>query len=174
MLVVVPAVPPGDRDFMYVTTDHALGDADPRDWIEIVDALYRFGLGQDLGDKDLFTSAFAPDASLDFGPAAAKWGARTPLMTGRETIVSAIFAILGGRVDTTHVITNPRVRIDGDTAQLTAIVEAQHLLATDHSTFALLKNLYATEVVRDGQRWVLREIRIDNVWYQGAPTAIFG
>jgi SnoaL-like domain len=146
---------------------------DGMEWIEIVDALYRFGLGQDSRDRDMFASAFAADAELDFQPAAGKWGGTSPLMTGRDTIVGTIFQVLKG-VDTTHVVTNPRVSVDGDTARLTAIVEAQHLLADDHSRFALLKNFYTTGLVRAGDRWTLREIRIENYWYQGDPTFFFG
>jgi hypothetical protein len=72
------------------------------------------------------------------------------------------------------VVTNPRVRVDGDTARLTAIVEAQHLLKADHARHALLKNLFDTELVRDGARWTIRRLRIDNVWYTGEPKDIFG
>ncbi|MCW2918157.1 MAG: uncharacterized protein JWN52_6225 [Actinomycetia bacterium] len=62
---------------------------------------------------------------------------------------------------------------DGDTARLTAIVEAQHLLKADHSRHALLKNLYAVDLIRDGERWVMRRVLIDNVWYTGDPQVIF-
>ncbi|GIH95716.1 nuclear transport factor 2 family protein [Planobispora siamensis] len=144
-----------------------------RDRTEIVDALYRFGLGQDLGDRRLFASAFAADAELDFRPAAARWGSEPPVMTGRETIVSTILELFAGRVATTHQVTNPRVVIEGDTARLTALVEAQHLLTADHGTHALLKNLYDVGLVRDGDRWVIRRLRIENVWFTGDPVAIF-
>ncbi|MFC7545627.1 nuclear transport factor 2 family protein [Plantactinospora sp. GCM10030261] len=163
---------------MYVTADRALPaggtDADLRDRTEIVDALYRFGLGQDLADRDLFASAFAESAELDFRPAASRWGADVPVMTGRDAIVETILAMFADRVDTTHVVTNPRVRIDDDRAWLTAIVEAQHLLTADHSVHALLKNRYDVELVRDRQRWVVRRMVIENVWYRGDPAAIFG
>ncbi|MFJ9829662.1 nuclear transport factor 2 family protein [Streptomyces sp. NPDC101160] len=148
--------------------------AELKDRAEITDALYRFGLGQDLKDKDLFASAFAPDAELDFRPAAAKWGAEPPVMAGRDTIVTTILAMFTGRVDTTHQVTNVRIALDGDTAHATALVEAQHLLAADHATHALLKNPYEVELVRDGERWVIRRLRIENTWYTGDPTAIFG
>lgn len=166
---------------MYVIDSQAVAASDTeavvremRDRIEVVDALYRFGLGQDLKDAGLFGSAFAADAELDFRPAAAKWGGRPPVMAGRDTIVTAILGMFTGRVDTTHQVTNPRVAIDGDTARLTALVEAQHLLTDDHSTFALLKNPYDVELVRDGRRWVVHRMRIDNAWYRGDPAAIFG
>jgi hypothetical protein len=80
----------------------------------------------------------------------------------------------GEVVDTTHVVTNPRVSIDGDTARLSAIVEAQHLLSSDHGKFALLKNFYETELIRAGSVWVLRTIRISNSWYRGEPALFFG
>ncbi|ONI71010.1 hypothetical protein ALI144C_51590 [Actinosynnema sp. ALI-1.44] len=143
------------------------------DWIEIVDVLYRFGRGQDMRDRELFASAFAGDATVDFQPAAAKWGGVSPPMTGRDKIVDTILTVLSD-VDTTHVVTNPRVEIEGDTAWLTAIVEAQHLRTGDHSTFALLKNFYDVELVKEESRWVARRITIDNAWYQGTPTAFFG
>jgi len=168
---------------MYVTSDHALCAPatdtqatvrELRDRAEIIDALYRFGLGQDLKDGDLFASSFAADAELDFRPAAAKWGSKPPLMSGRNTIVTSILAMFTDRVDTTHQVTNPRITLDGDTARLTALVEAQHLLTADRSTYALLKNPYDVDLVRDGNHWTMRRIRIDNAWYTGNPTAIFG
>lgn len=161
---------------MYLTDDQALDttttDAvvrELRDRAEVADALYRFGLGQDLRDRELFASAFAADAELDFAPAAAKWGGVAPLMTGRDAIVDGILALFTGRIDTTHAVTNPRVRVAADrrTARLTALVEAQHLLTADRSRFALLKNLYDVGLVRDGERWVIRTMRIDNVWFTG-------
>ncbi|GAA5193475.1 hypothetical protein GCM10023322_55580 [Rugosimonospora acidiphila] len=165
---------------MYLTHDHALASVtddavvrELRDRAEILDALYRFGLGQDLKDRELFESAFATDAELDFRPAAAKWGARPPLMAGRNTIVATILGLFVGRVDTTHQVTNPRIAIHGDTARLTALVEAQHLLTADHGTFALLKNPYDVDLVRNGNRWVIRQMRIDNAWFTGDPTTIF-
>ncbi|MBC9718982.1 nuclear transport factor 2 family protein [Streptomyces sp. TRM66268-LWL] len=160
--------------------DTAAVVAELRDRTEIVDALYRFALGQDLKDKELFASAFAEDAELDFRPAAAKWGAAPPVMAGRDTIVTTILGLFTGRVDTTHQITNPRVTVDGDTARLTALVEAQHLLTADHSTYALLKNPYDVELVRasgsgdGGGRWLVSRMVIHNTWFLGEPTAIFG
>ncbi|MER6126930.1 nuclear transport factor 2 family protein [Streptomyces sp. NPDC001795] len=167
---------------MYVTQDHALSSAaadtdaviqELRDRVEIADALHRFSLGQDLKDKELFASSFAPDAALDFRPAAAKWGAVPPLMTGRDAIVTTILGLFTDRVDTTHQVTNTRIAVDGQTARLTALVEAQHLLTADHRTHALLKNLYDVDLVREGRRWVMRRVRIDNAWYTGDPAAIF-
>lgn len=174
---------------MYVLTHQAIDvpDGDPaalrrlRDHAEIVDALYRFGLGQDLrrqaGARELFASAFAADAVLDFRPAATACGLDIPLMTGRDVIVDTILDPRT-RIDTTHVVTNPRVVVgvegDDDRAHLTAIVEAQHLPTDDHSRHALLKNLYDVTLVRAGERWVMLTLVIDNVWFTGDPRVIVG
>jgi hypothetical protein len=154
--------------------DAAAVAAELRDRAEITDALYRFALGQDLKDRDLFASAFTADAELDFRPAAARWGGNPPLMSGRDTIVDTILAMFTGRVDTTHQVTNPRITIDGDTARLTALVEAQHLLIADPDTHVLLKNPYTAGLVRDGSRWLIRRMLISNTWLAGDPAAIFG
>ncbi|GAB2505052.1 nuclear transport factor 2 family protein [Nocardia heshunensis] len=148
--------------------------AEMRDRIEIADALYRFALGQDRKDRELFASAFTVDAELDFRPAADRWGAAPPIMTGRDTIVDTILAMFTGRVITTHQVTNPRITIQGDTAHMTALVEAQHLLIDAPETRALLKNPYILELHRDGNRWLIHRMRIENTWYTGNPTAIFG
>ncbi|WP_219466217.1 nuclear transport factor 2 family protein [Nonomuraea rhizosphaerae] len=159
---------------MYVTDTCArTATTSLTDRVEIIDALYRFGLGQDLKNRDLFASAFTTDAELDFGPAAARWGGQSPVMKGRDTIVDLILGLFTGRVETSHQVTNPRLHLDGDHARLTAMVEAQHLLSADPTTHALLKNLYAAELTRDGSRWLINRLRIDNLWYTGDPHAIF-
>lgn len=153
--------------------DHAAIVAELRDRAEITDALYRFALGQDLKDRELLASAFTADAELDF-QAAARWGGKPLLMIGRDTIVSTILATFIGRMDTTHQVTNPRITIDGNTARLTALVEAQHLLTDAPGTHALLKNPYTVDLVREDSRWLIRRMRIDNTWLTGDPVAIFG
>jgi uncharacterized protein (TIGR02246 family) len=154
--------------------DTAAVVAELRDRAEIADALHRFAAGQDLKDRDLFASAFTADAELDFRPAAARWGGKPPVMSGRDTIVSTILAMFTGRVDTTHQVTNVRVSIDGDAARLTALVEAQHVLIGAPDTHALLKNPYTVDLVRDDGRWLIRRLHIANTWLTGDPLAIFG
>jgi hypothetical protein len=177
MSVAVPApVPTGNTGaaLSAPAADTAAAVRELRDRAEIADALYRFALGQDRKDAMLFASAFAADAELDFGPAAAEWGGESPVMAGREAIVAAILGLFAGRVDTTHQVTNVRIAVSGDTARVTALVEAQHLLSADHATHALLKNPYDVEAVRDGDRWVIRRMRIANAWFTGDPRAVFG
>lgn len=44
----------------------------------------------------------------------------------------------------------------------------------EHTRHLLLKNLYDVALVRDGARWLMHSVRIDNVWFTGEPTVLLG
>jgi hypothetical protein len=147
--------------------------ADPADFLAIVDALYRFGAGQDMSDRTLFESAFVDDAVLDFTQPAKRLGVDIPVFKSRASIADTIFAAIAG-LDTTHTVTNPRITdYDGRHATLTALVEAQHLPRADHSRHLMLKNIYRIELSRAVDAWVMDHVRIDNVWMDGDPKVLF-
>lgn len=143
------------------------------DQLAIVDALYRFGAGQDLRDRALFESAFTENATLDFTGPAWRLGASIPVFEGRHAIAETIFAAIGG-LDTTHTVTNPRVTTcDGEHATLFALVEAQHLPRGEHARRLLLKHIYTVELSRRGTQWQIGHMQIDMVWFDGDPTGLF-
>jgi hypothetical protein len=139
---------------------------------EVVDALYRFGAGQDLRDRELFVSAFAPDAVLDFTQPAGRFGAAVPVMHGRRAI-EAILTTLEP-LATTHTVTNPRVTLDGDRARLWSLVEAQHVLRAQPHRHLLLKNTYDVDLVRRDGVWVITAMTIRTVWSDGDGAVLFG
>ena len=142
-----------------------------RDTHAAVDALYRFAGGQDLGDPALFRSAFAPSATLDFTQPAERFGAQIPVMPHRDAI-EQILTTLEPLV-TSHTVTNPRVRVHGDRATLTALVEAQHVTKTDPGRYLLLKNVYDVSLVREDDHFVIDAMTIRNLWHEGDPAVLF-
>ena len=141
--------------------------------IAIVDALYRFGAGQDLRDRALFESAFTEHARLDFTAPAQRLGAIIPVFEGRQAIADTIFAAIG-ELDTTHTVTNPRVTAyDDEHASLFALVEAQHLPRGNHARHLLLKHIYTMELSRHDGQWQFDHMRIDMVWFNGDPAVLF-
>lgn len=173
----VPQIPSRDdiREVLAAEESHAPRRVAPTasEHFEIVDALYRYGAGQDLRDRGLFESAFAADAILDFTGPAQRMGARIPVFAGRRAIADTVFANIEN-IDTTHTVTNPHVTaFDGARATLSALVEAQHLPRDDHSRHLLLKNLYTADLSRQGDRWVIDALRIGNVWLTGDPSVLF-
>ena len=143
------------------------------DKAEVIDALYRFTAGIDLRDADLLTSSLAENAVSDFRPAAAKAGFEYPVLEGRKNIVDALSQALSP-FDTTHSVSNPRVSIDGDTARMEAIVEAQHVPRNDPSRHYLMKNRYDVELLRQDAVWVIQRSTVDNVWRSGDPAVLAG
>lgn len=141
------------------------------DKLAVTETLYRFAAGIDLRDTALLASAFALDAVSDFGPAAAKAGFEYPVLHGRDTIVAALSGSLKS-LDTTHSVSNPRVSIEGDTAHLDALVEAQHVPSGDASRHYLMKNRYDVALVRLDGAWVIQRVTIDNVWRSGDPSVL--
>jgi hypothetical protein len=95
------------------------------------------------------------------------------LQEGRENIVAALTGSLG-QIDTTHSVSNPRIKINGDKAVMDALVEAQHVPSNDHSRHYLMKNRYDVELIRHGDVWVIQRVTIDNVWLTGDPTVLTG
>jgi hypothetical protein len=151
---------------------HAI-DVPAEDHVGIVDALYRFGAGQDLGDRHLFESAFSSDAQLDFTGPARRLGVDLPIFRGRNSIVDSIMTTVS-RLHTTHTVTNPRViKYDGSRAHLFALVEAQHLPKDNHQMHLLLKNIYWMDLHKDGKAWVIDTLKIDNVWMTGDSSVLF-
>jgi hypothetical protein len=142
------------------------------DRYEIGDALNRFAAGQDLRDGELLASAFTLDATLDFTQPAGKFGVLMPKLRGREQIAVAIGTALAD-LDTTHTITNTRIAIDENAAEVFALVEAQHLPRNDHSRNLLLKNFYWVSLARSGRIWQIWQMRIENAWHRGDPTVLF-
>jgi len=146
---------------------------DTADKLMAVDALYRFAAGIDLRDQSLLASALAENAISDFRPAAAKAGFDYPVIEGRDVIVAALRASLA-TLDTTHSVTNARVTIDGDTARLDALVEAQHVPRSDPTRHYLMKNRYDVELARAGDGWVITRNTVDNIWRTGDIAVLAG
>lgn len=148
-------------------------DIAPNTRAAIVDALYRFAAGQDLRDRALFESAFAPGARLDFTQPAQRLGATLPVFEGRASIADIVFSTLR-ELDTTHTVTNPRVTAyDGTAATLFALVEAQHLVKQDHRRYLTLKNIYTVELSKRGGQWLIDHMKIENVWLTGETSVLF-
>lgn len=95
------------------------------------------------------------------------------MFAGRDSVVSTIFANIAP-LDTTHTVTNGRVHVEGDTARLMALVEAQHVQRAAPSRRLLLKNWYDVDLRREAGTWRMARVRIDNVWFEGEAAVLFG
>ena len=142
---------------------------------EIADTLHRYAFGLDHGDADSLASTLTEDCILDFRPAGKKLGLEFPKLTGRQAIVDSLLPLLGP-LDTSHTVSNLQIEISGDSATLYAYVMAQHFMPGDgprrETENALLMNRYYCELFRDGPKWRLNRVRIDNAWAEGDPEIL--
>jgi hypothetical protein len=146
------------------------------DRAEITDALYRYTAGLDHGDAELLASSLTHDATVDLTPATAKIGLEFPVLQPREVVVGALAGAVGP-LDTSHSITNVRIEISGDTATARCNAQAQHYLPgegpqPDKTRHALMMNRYQAEMIRDGRRWLIHHLIIDNAWFDGDPAVL--
>jgi SnoaL-like protein len=145
------------------------------DRYEIADTLHRFAFGLDHGDADSLSSALMEDCILDFRPAGKKLGLDFPKLTGRQAIVNALIPLLGP-LDTSHTVSNLQIEISEDSATLDGYVMSQHFMPREGSRpgseNALLMNRYDCELDRDGEKWRLKRVTIDNAWAQGNPEIL--
>ncbi|MNN62378.1 hypothetical protein D3C81_1776750 [compost metagenome] len=88
------------------------------------------------------------------------------MLQGREAIVEALSTSLS-RLDTSHSFSNPRVMVEGDTARVDVLVEAQHVSSVDAARQYLMKNRYDVVFARGDAGWEIEHVIVDNVWRTG-------
>ncbi|WP_328583825.1 nuclear transport factor 2 family protein [Streptomyces sp. NBC_00370] len=142
----------------------------------VADTLHRYAAGLDHGDAELFTSSLTGDATVDLTPATTKIGLEFPVLAPRDVVVGALIPAVGP-LDTSHVISNIRTTVNGDSASVQCYAMAQHFPPgegpkPDRTRHALMMNRYDADLVRDGETWRIRRLTIDSAWFTGDPTVL--
>ena len=142
----------------------------------IVDAVTRIVEGIDFADEDLLRSAFTEDAVFDLSGIDHSIHVFQPYV-GRDLVVRTLLETVGRAMDTFHALSNIRVRVDGDTAQLTCYLIGQHHRAghgpsVQFQDHLLLGNRFETDLVRDhDHEWLVRRNQVSSRWSVGNPAA---
>ena len=142
-----------------------------------IDALTRFVVSLDDGDAELLTSSLTEDVIMDLTPFS-KAGFDFQPLVGRETVVPKMMAVVGTVMDTTHHISNFRVTLDRDVAELSCYVLAQHFRkgqgpSDAFQDFYLMGNRYKGSVVRAEEGlWRIKSLTIEPAWTQGNINVI--
>jgi FAD/FMN-containing dehydrogenase len=144
----------------------------------IADTLHRYAAGLDHGDAELLASSLTEDALVDLTPATGRIGLDFPPLEPREVVVGALIPAVGP-LDTSHVISNVRATVDGDTAHVNCYAMAQHYLPgegprPERTRHALMMNRYDADMRRDGDgsTWRISRLTIDSAWFEGDKTVL--
>lgn len=140
-----------------------------------IDAIIRFCNSLDSGDPTLCASSLTPNTTLDLTPFSAS-GQNFTITTGRTAVVDLLLSALGP-LDTTHCATNIRCTVDGDTAELTCCVLAQHFRGgegpkPEFGDYWFCGNQYVARIVRDGDEWRVERLVITPAWTVGKPEVM--
>ncbi|MCJ1472178.1 hypothetical protein MMC13_000825 [Lambiella insularis] len=141
-----------------------------------IDAVIRFVCALDNGNSQLSASSLTKDAIMDLSPFS-KAGMQARVVHGREEVVDILMSKVGRPLDTTHSATNIRCALDGDHAELTCTILAQHFRggqgpSPEFQEFWFNGNQYKCDIVRDGGLWKIRKVLITPVWTFGNPDVM--
>ncbi len=141
--------------------------ADPlrelQDRIAVSDVLHRYAAAVDGKDWELLRSCFTDDLEADFR----SFGGGE-VVRGADAWVAAIRSTIQGMDATQHLTGNHVQRIDGDQAQLTAYIQAVHILANDSGDREYtIGGSYDCDLVRTAEGWKIRRYVLTVLWHRG-------
>jgi 3-phenylpropionate/cinnamic acid dioxygenase small subunit len=138
---------------------------DLQDRQEITEICYRYGLALDSRDWDALAALFTEDADayyMDMPPA-----------HGYKTIQDTCRTALEPLSATQHLISNVVVRPDGDGAECTCYLQAQHVkTGTPGGDNFIIAGRYDDQLVRTPDGWRIRERRLAVMWTAGNPAVV--
>jgi ketosteroid isomerase-like protein len=131
------------------------------DRLEIAEVLYRYATALDTRDWALLSAVFVEDAVY-------RMGVRGEF-AGPDAIADKLKDVLGPLRATQHLMGNPVITVDGDTARSTSYVRAQHY-RTDHSNGGNtldMGGIYADELIRTQDGWRIAHRVLEITWREG-------
>lgn len=135
----------------------------------VCETLYRFAQGIDTRDWVLLESVFAAEFEYDYS--SHRPGSVGTVTRGDWTEhARARFETM---VATQHTMSNPRVSIDGDEAEVRMYVEAWHVaeVAGDED-WCTIGGEYLNRLSRVGDGWEIVKLRLDRRWTVGNPAVL--
>jgi ketosteroid isomerase-like protein len=131
------------------------------DRFEIAEVVYRYSTALDTRDWALLREVFTADGVY-------RMGVRGEF-TGPDAIAEKLQEVLGRLQATQHLIGNPTIDVDGDTARCTSYVRAQHY-RTGHDTGGNTLDMggtYVDRLVRTADGWRIAHRILEITWREG-------
>lgn len=121
------------------------------DLLEIQQLFINYGHYLDVGDFGSYAELFTEDAELLLGPVAK--------VSGRKAIEAAMVKTMDGRVGTSiHVISNPMIQLDGDTATSEVMWTVLGRTPEGPPTVTMVGR-HRDDLVRQDGRWLFQRRR---------------
>lgn len=134
------------------------------DRTEICETVYTYATGIDTRDWTLYRSIFTDEIDLDFS----SYDGNPPQRLPADAWVAAIRPLFTGLDATQHVMTNPRVTIEGDAATCVMYMKAEHFLQNDRGDdWFTIGGYYTDRLVRTPGGWRISAVRLTVFWSRG-------
>ena len=130
------------------------------DRAEITDLLTRYARAVDRKDWDLFRSVFTADARIDYTQVGGVAG-------DLDTVVGFLEQVMPMFESMQHLVSNIDIAIDGDEAEVTAMV--YNPLKLPDSPMWATGGWYHHELVRTPEGWRSRSLVEEASWFDGVP-----
>ncbi len=130
---------------------------------EITELCYRYALALDRRDWAALAACFTPDADAYYMD--------KPPARGYQAIEAICRTSLAPMSATQHLIGNVIVRLDGDEAESSCYLQAQHVrTGTAGGDNFIIAGRYDDRLVRTPDGWRIRERRLEVSWTEGNPA----
>jgi lauroyl/myristoyl acyltransferase len=129
----------------------------------ILETVYSVAWSLDTGDWDLLRSIMPEDGVVDFSSYAGRENLRE-----RDPWIANLAKVFPQLAATQHTMTNPIIKLAGDTATCTVHMHAKHVRATARGEGRYdLGGFYTFDLVRRGDVWLI--VRLVHVvsWEEG-------
>ncbi len=131
----------------------------------ICEVRYRYALGLDTRDWELYRSIFADEVEIDFSSFSGDPGRG---VMSAEDWVTQCRVLFTGLDASQHVMTNPMVTVDGDHARCRMYMTADHYFANDQGGDRfVIGGYYDDRLVRTGDAWLLEAVTLTMFWQRG-------
>jgi len=137
---------------------------DSADFQEIVRRRYEYAFGIDTRDYALLRSVFMERITMDFRDYS---GGEVATLSADDW-VAGCKVLFDGLDATQHVMTNPMVDIDGDSARCRMYMKAEHFLRNDMGSFDYaIGGYYTDELTKVEGRWLINAVTLKLFWQRG-------
>jgi hypothetical protein len=143
------------------------------DRVEISEVVYNYATGVDSKDEKLFRSIWADEITVDgvggpFGPQS------KPATLSADKWASIIIRRISKYAVTQHMLTNPKIEVNGDQAKCVVYMQARHFVPGWQPGQPIydMGGYYTHDLVRTAsQGWRIKSYCLHVLWHINPPEA---